>query len=127
MTSIFKFTFYTLTLFLIVLSLFPGSLIGFLLYGDLGRQPDFIENPFGTTINHFIFYVLFCIFGFFIHIRSKNFKNLFYLLFFLAALLEIIHLIVPNRAFQIGDLIGNILGVLVAYSFAKIYLLINKT
>ena len=29
---------------------------------------------------------------------------------------------VPNRAFQLNDLIGNFLGVLVAYFLVKIYL-----
>jgi hypothetical protein len=33
---------------------------------------------------------------------------------------------VPNRSFQIEDLIGNILGVTVAYFVLKIYLLFNR-
>ena len=44
--SFFKFVFHTSVLFLIIISLFPGSLIGFFLYGDLGKQPDLIQNPF---------------------------------------------------------------------------------
>ena len=48
-----KFIFHTSVIFLIVLSLYPGSLLGLLLYGDLGRQPNLIENPFGLSINHF--------------------------------------------------------------------------
>ena len=46
---------------------------------------------------------------------------------FLSVILEVFHFIIPNRSFQLGDLIGNILGVLVAYSVVKIYLLFNKT
>ena len=52
-----KFIFYILALCLIIISLYPGSLFGYLLYGDLGKQPNFINNPFGTTINHFIYYI----------------------------------------------------------------------
>ena len=37
---------------LLILYLFPGSLIGYFLYGDLGKQPDMIPNPIGTSINH---------------------------------------------------------------------------
>ncbi len=57
MNKALKSIFHISVLFLIVVSLWPGSLIGFLLYGDWGQQPDLIKNPFGTAINHFIFYL----------------------------------------------------------------------
>jgi len=41
-------------------------------------------------------------------------------------MLELLHFIIPNRSFQLGDLLGNILGVMVAYLVIKIYLFINK-
>ena len=124
--SFLKFIFHISVIFLIILSLYPGSLIGYFLYGELGRQPDLISNPFGTTINHFIYYVYISLLGFFLYSRSKNFKKLVYTLFFLSIILEIAHFIVPNRSFQFGDLIGNIFGVLVAYSLVKIYLHFSK-
>jgi len=115
------------TLFLIVISLYPGSLLGYLFYGNLNQQPELIENPFGTTINHFIYYLYISLLGFFIYLREKNFKKIVYGLFFLSIILEILHFIVPNRSFQIGDLAGNILGVVVAYLAIKIYLLIIES
>ena len=117
-----KFIFHFSILLLIVLSLFPGSLLGLLLYGDLGKQPNIIENPFGTTINHFIYYFYVTILGLFAYLRDKNFKKLVYVLFCLSLILEIMQYAVPNRAFQLNDLIGNFLGVLVAYFLVKIYL-----
>ena len=126
MIKFLKSIFYISVLFLITISLYPGSLLGYLLYGNLNLQPNLIENPFGTTINHFIYYVYISLLGFFLYSRSKNFKKLVYTLFFLSIILEISHLIVPNRSFQFGDLIGNILGVLVAYSLVKIYLHFSK-
>ena len=127
MMKFLKFIFYISVLFLIIISLFPGSLLGFLLYGDLGKQPDLIENPFGTTINHFIYYVYVSLFGFFLYSRSENFEKLVYGLFFLSIILEVFHFIVPNRSFQLNDLIANILGVLVAYFLVKIYLYFSKS
>ena len=121
-----KYIFYILLLFLIIISLYPGSLLGYLLYGDWGQQPNLIENPFGTTINHFIYYVYVSLLGFFLYLRNDNFQKLVYGLFFLSAILEGFHFIIPNRSFQLGDLIGNILGVLVAYSVIKIYLFFKK-
>tara|TARA_B100002052_G_scaffold284973_1_gene297377 strand:+ start:919 stop:1305 length:387 start_codon:yes stop_codon:yes gene_type:complete len=117
-----KFIFHVLILFLIIISLFPGSLIGYFLYGDLGQQPDIIKNPFGTSINHFICYLFISLLGFFIYIRHKNFHKLVYVMFFLSIILEILQIIIPNRSFQLVDLVGNFLGVIVAYFSIKIYL-----
>ena len=126
MILIFKYIFHFSALFLIVISLWPGSLLGFLFYGDLGLQPNLVENPFGTTINHFIYYTYLSLLGFFIYLKNKNFKKLVYGLFFLSIILELFHFIIPNRSFQLGDLLGNILGVMVAYLVIKIYLFFDK-
>ena len=117
-----KFIFHFSILLLIVLSLFPGSLIGLIFYGDLGKQPNIVENPFGTSINHFISYFYVTILGLLVYLRDKNFKKLVYVLFSLSLILEIIQYAVPNRAFQLNDLVANFLGVLVAYFLVKIYL-----
>ncbi len=126
MIQILKFIFHISVLFLIIISLYPGSLLGYLLYGDLGQQPNLVDNPFGTTINHFISYICVSLLGFFLYLKAENFKKLVYAMFSLSVILELFHFIIPNRSFQLGDLVGNILGVLVAYSVAKIYLYLNK-
>ena len=126
MVKFLKSIFHISVLFLIIISLYPGSLLGYLLYGDWGQQPHLIKNPFGTTINHFIYYFYVSLLGFFLYSRSENFTKLVYGLFFLSVILELFHFIIPNRSFQLGDLIGNILGVVVAYSVLKIYLFFNK-
>ena len=122
MIWILKYIFHFSVLFLIIISLWPGSLLGFLFYGDWGKQPDLVQNPFGTTINHFIYYIYLSLLGFFIYLKSENFKKLVYGLFFLSIMLELLHFIIPNRSFQLADLLGNILGVTVAYLVIKIYL-----
>ena len=122
MIKLLKFIFHISTLFLIIISLYPGSLLGYLLYGDLSQQPDVIKNPFGTTINHFIYYAYVSLLGFFLYLKNQSFQKLVYGLFILSVILEVLHFIIPNRSFQLGDLIGNILGVIVAYSAIKIYL-----
>ena len=126
MTKILKSIFHISTLFLIVISLWPGSLLGFLLYNDWGRQPNIIINPLGTAINHFIYYCYISLLGFFLYLKNENFKKLVYGLFFLSITLELLHFIIPKRSFQVEDLIGNILGVTVAYSLIKIYLFFKK-
>ena len=127
MITFLNLIFHISVLLLIIISLWPGSLLGFLLYGDWGQQPNVIDNPFGTTINHFLFYVYISLLGFFLYLKNENFKKIVYGLFFLSIILELFHLIIPNRSFQLEDLIGNILGVIVAYFVIKIYLLLNKS
>ena len=126
MIKIFKSIFFISILFLIIVSVWPGSLLGFLLYGNWQLQPNVIENPYGTTINHFISYFYVSLLGFFIYLKNENFKKLVYGLFSLSIILELFHLIIPNRSFQLQDLLANILGVTVAYFVIKIYLFFNR-
>ena len=127
-----KFIFYMSVLLLIVISLYPGSLLGLLLYGDLGMQPNLAENPYFTLmpshlytyasiINHFIVYFCISIFGLCLYLRNRNFQKLVYGLFFLSIFLEVLQFVAPKRAFEIFDLSANFAGVLVAYCLIKIY------
>ena len=104
MIWILKYIFNFSVLFLIIISLWPGSLLGFLFYGDWGQQPNLVENPIGTTINHFIYYIYLSLLGFFLYLKNENFKKLVYGLFFLSITLELLHFIIPNRSFQLADL-----------------------
>ena len=126
MFKILKSIFHISVLSLIIISLWPGSLLGFLLYGNWQLQPNVITNPYGTTINHFISYFYVSLLGFFLYLKNENFKKLVYGLFLLSIILELFHLIIPNRSFQLQDLSANILGVTVAYFAIKIYLFFNR-
>ena len=127
-----KFIFYISILLLIVISLYPGSLLGLLLYGDLSMQPNLAENPYFTLmpshlytyasiINHFIVYFYVTMLGLCLYLRTHNFQKIVYGLFFLSIFLEVLQFIVPRRAFEIYDVSANFAGVLVAYCLIKIY------
>ena len=131
-TSFLKFIFYISVLFLIIISLYPGSLFGMLFYGDSTLQPNLALNPFftllprhlytiGSIINHFIIYFCISIFGLCLYLRNRNFQKLVYGLFFLSIFLEVLQFVAPKRAFEIFDLSANFAGVLVAYCLIKIY------
>ena len=117
----FKYLFYFSLIVLLILYLFPGSLIGYLLYGNFGKQPDLISNPIGTSINHLIFFFYVSIIGFIFRINQKTFLNSFSFLFLVSVTLELLHYLIPNRAFELNDLYANSLGVLLAYLIFKFF------
>ena len=51
----------------------------------------------------------------------QNYKNLIILyLFSSSVILELSHLIIPNRSFQFSDMFGNIAGVIVSFAIIKL-------
>ena len=114
-----KYLFYFSFIILLILYLFPGSLIGYFLYGNLGKQPDLISNPIGTSINHLIFFFYLSILAFIDRSNKKKFINSFLFLFLISIILELLHYFIPNRAFETNDLYANSLGVLLAYLLFK--------
>ena len=124
--SYLRILFHILILILIILSLYPGSILGFLLYGDIRLQPQVTKDFLYISSNHLYVYFLISILGFFSYLRNRKFKLVVIYLFFLSIILEVAHLVISERSFQIEDLTGNVLGVLIAYTVALIYKLWRK-
>ena len=120
--SNYKIVFYFINFSLIFLYLFPGSLIGHVLYGSKKIQPQ-ITIDFIISSNHFYVFVLVSIIGFFTFIKLNQIKFLIIYLILLSIILEFFHLIIPMRSFQWSDLFGNLLGVIVVILVKN---LINK-
>ena len=123
--KLLKYSYYFSLGSLFILYLFPGSLIGYFLYGNLAQQPDLIPNPIGTSINHLISFIFLGSLAFIVRVRGKKFINSFKFLFFTSILLEIFHYFIPNRAFEYYDLFANFTGVIFAYLFIQLILKIN--
>ena len=120
--SKFKFIFYFINFFLIFLYLFPGSLLGWFFYGDKKIQPQ-ITPDFIVSSNHFYVFALISLVGFLSFIKLEHKKYLIIYLIILSTILEILHLVIPERSFQWSDLFGNLLGVIVVIFINN---LINK-
>ena len=116
-----RILFHILILILIILSLYPGSILGFLLYGDFKLQPQITKNFSYISSQHLYVYLLVSALGFFSYLRDRKFKLIVIYLFFLSIILEVAHLVISERSFQIEDLTGNILGVLITYIIVLIY------
>ena len=119
--SIIKYLYYLSIILLIILYLYPGSLIGYFLYGNLETQPKIISNPFDTSINHLICFSFITILAKIISHKFKNFYIDIRFILFLSIFLELSHLLIPNRAFEFFDLFGNVLGVLIVTMLFKFF------
>jgi|TARA_B110000438_G_scaffold289293_1_gene323720 hypothetical protein len=114
---IFHFTNITLILFY----LYPGSIIGYILYNNFTKQPQISRDFLSISSNHFYTFLFFSIIGILAYINDKKIDFLIKYLFLISIILELFHLIIPTRAFQLSDIFGNILGVLVAFIIYKVF------
>tara|TARA_B100001564_G_C20136589_1_gene444689 strand:- start:67 stop:468 length:402 start_codon:yes stop_codon:yes gene_type:complete len=116
-----KYLYYFSLILLLILYFFPGSLIGYILYGDFGRQPDFIRNPIGTSINHALAFLYLSMLSLISYMRDKRLNQNIIFLISLSIILELSHYFIPNRSFEFLDLFANLFGTLIAI-FVIIYL-----
>ena len=111
--------FYFATLISIIFYLYPGSIFGCFLYNDCSIQPQ-ITRDFIISSNHFYIFTILSTLGMEVYKNKKNVKFLIFYLFLLSVILELFHLIIPNRAFEMIDLFGNIAGVVFVIIIYKV-------
>ncbi len=121
LSNIFKIIFHISNIIVIFLYLFPGSIMGLLFYGNLGKQPQLTDDFINISSNHFYTFLVLSIMGILSYLKHKKFNLLITYLLLLSAILELSHLLIPQRSFQLDDLFGNILGVVVTIVIYKIW------
>ena len=119
MSKILILGFHTINLILIIFYLYPGSLLGFFLYNDSSIQPQ-ITRDFLISSNHFYVFIILSISGIIAYNKTTRINILITYLFLLSIILEFFHIIIPNRNFELSDLFGNFLGVVLIITFYKI-------
>ena len=124
--NFFKIGFYSLNIILIILYLFPGSILGCFLYNDCYIQPQ-ITRDFIISSNHVYAFVLLSGLGVFSFHNTKKINYLIFYLSLLSIFLELFHIIIPNRGFEMSDLFGNIVGVILVILIYKIVIRYVKT
>ena len=122
----FKIGFYSLNIILIIFYLFPGSILGCFLYNDCYIQPQ-ITQDFIISSNHFYAFFLLTSLGVLSFHNTKKINFLSVYLFLLSIFLELFHIIIPNRGFEMSDLFGNIVGVILVILIYKIIIRNVKT
>ena len=104
--------FHVINCLLIIFYLFPGSILGYFLYNDFSIQPQITED-FIISSNHFFAFTILSILGVISYQNTNKINFIIKYLFTLSILLEFFHILIPNRAFELGDLFGNVIGVVV--------------
>ena len=122
----FKTGFYFANIVLIIFYLYPGSILGCFLYNDCYIQPQ-ITQDFIVSANHVYAFILLTSLGLFSFHNTKKINFLIFYLFLLSIILELFHIIIPVRAFEMSDLFGNIVGVILVILIYKIVIRYVKT
>tara|TARA_B100000787_G_C16005178_1_gene211819 strand:+ start:52 stop:492 length:441 start_codon:yes stop_codon:yes gene_type:complete len=117
--------FHSVNLLIIVFYLYPGSLLGCYLYNNCNIQPQITENfmvssNYWISSNHFYVFAILSFLGIFVYNKTKKIRFLIVYLFLLSVILELFHLIIPNRGFEWSDLFGNILGLIFVIFIYKV-------
>ena len=113
---IVKYLFHISNILLIIFYLYPGSIFGCFIYNDCGIQPKLTRDFVGNSIssNHVYIFSIISILGFIAYSKKKTFLIITTYLFLIAFFLEFAHIIIPERGYEIKDLAGNILGVVIS-------------
>ena len=114
--NIIKQIFYLANIGIFILYLSPCSLLGYLINKDCKLQPQITADLIVST-NHVIAFTLLSLIG--LIAFKKNLKQVFIYLIFISIFLELCHLFIPERDFQISDLFGNIIGIILSYLIFK--------
>ena len=116
-----KSLFYFLNILIISFYLYPGSILGCYFYKDCQTQPQLTRDFILFSSNHVYVFLILSFLGFLSY--RNRIKKIFVYLLILSTFLELMHLVIPNRGFEIADLFGNILGVILSYIFLKTFYL----
>tara|TARA_Y100000768_G_scaffold201777_1_gene151719 strand:+ start:446 stop:820 length:375 start_codon:yes stop_codon:yes gene_type:complete len=117
--QILKNSFYLLNVILIIFYISPCSIPGYLIYSDCNLQPNITKDFFLISSNHFYVFLFISLLGF-LSFKNKLVKIFLYLLF-ISIVLELLHFVIPHRGYQLEDLLGNILGVLLSLILYKFF------
>ena len=111
--SQYKFFFYLLNLILITFYLSPATIVGIFFYNDLYFYSQ-ISPDFKVSANHIYVFLIFSIVGLLTYKKKNQLIILCIYLIFLSIILELTHIIISYRSFELADMFGNIVGVTIA-------------
>ena len=115
-----KILFNIINVIFIVLYVYPGSILGFIIYREFHKQPQVTQDFLSLSSNHVYAFFVLSLLGLISYYKTKKIFILNYLILS-SIILEVLHLVIPNRSFQYMDLFGNLMGVLLSILLFNIY------
>ena len=115
-----KILFNIINVIFIVLYVYPGSILGFIIYREFHKQPQVTQDFLSLSSNHVYAFFVLSLLGLISYYKTKKIFILNYLILG-SIILEVLHLVIPNRSFQYQDLFGNIVGVLMSILLFSIF------
>ena len=117
--------FHSVNLILIIFYLYPGSIFGCYIYNNCYIQPQITANfkifsDYSISSNHFYVFTILSAIGILAYRNTNKIRFLIIYLFLLSIILELFHLIIPNRGFEWSDLFGNSIGVVFVIVIYKV-------
>tara|TARA_B110000971_G_scaffold191400_1_gene202999 strand:- start:568 stop:984 length:417 start_codon:yes stop_codon:yes gene_type:complete len=117
-------------LVILILYLFPGDIVSYFIHSNYEKNINPIQNPIagfihsllntgGYSFNHVLTFSFITGVGLLTYFKEKNFYLALFFFIFFSIFLELLHFIVPNRAFELSDLISNLIGVIIVLFIFK--------
>ena len=120
-----KIIFHISNIGLIFIYLFPGSIFGWLIYGNTQKQPQLTSDFIIFSSNHVYTFIVLSLLGLLSYYKDKV-RILFLYLFFISIFLELCHILIPQRSFEYQDLFGNLLGTFLIFIVFNLYKYFKK-
>ena len=117
----YKLSFYFWLLFIFLVSIYPGNLINLVLIGDPTTHPG------GDKVSHFLTYFVLGVLFNLSYKKKSIFKIMMGFLVFFSIIMELLHMVIPNRFYENFDLLMNFLGLVVGIYIININQLFSRS
>ncbi len=117
----YRLSFYLWFSFIFLVSIYPGNLINLVLIGDPTTHPG------GDKVSHFLTYFVLGVLFNLSYKKNSFFKVMIGFLIFFSIIMELLHMIIPNRFYENFDLLMNFLGLVVGIYIININQLFSRS
>ena len=109
-----KYIYFFLIILLLILYLFPGNFFSWIFFDELSQKTEFFSDPKKSPLRHVLAFFCLSLTGVISYKQDINLRYNIAFLFILSIFLELLHLVIPNRSFQLSDLAANLIGTALA-------------
>ena len=117
----YRLSFYLWFSFIFLVSIYPGNLINLVLIGDPTTHPG------GDKVSHFLTYFILGVLFNLSYKKNSFFKVMIGFLIFFSIIMELLHMIIPNRFYENFDLLMNFLGLVIGIYIININQLFSRS